>query len=157
MDATDGLTDCRPVLLPRRIPIGSQDRESVGADPAADVARSCGPNYRVIVGLTNRRVLHVLTAVNGRLCCKSPSWTSDAQMFSRRLKWDFLCRRPEECDSSKKANQNRDSIRGGTPNVKESARRLLQQNRHGASLRVGPSITSENGKLGLRSASVEAQ
>jgi hypothetical protein len=63
-----------------------------------------------------------------RLCCKSPSWTSDAQMLSIHLKWDFLRRRPEECDSSKKANQNQDSSCGSTPNLKESAGRLLQQN-----------------------------
>jgi len=49
-------------------------------------------------------------------------------MLSIHLKWDFLRRRPEECDSSKKANQNQDSIRGSTPNVKERAGRLLQQN-----------------------------
>src|SRR5262245_12245190 len=70
-----------------------------------------------------------------RLCCKSPSWASDPQMLSIHLKWDFFRRRPEECDSSKKANQNQDSIRGSTPNVKEGVGRLLQQNRpkHGVS------------------------
>src|SRR5215471_1633529 len=51
-------------------------------------------------------------------------------MLSIHLKWDFLRRRPEECNSSKKANQNRDSICGSTPNLKEAAGRLLQQNRH---------------------------
>ena len=49
-------------------------------------------------------------------------------MLSMHLKWDFLRRRPEECNSSKKANQNRDSICGSTPNLKEAAGRLLQQN-----------------------------
>src|SRR5262249_1970150 len=53
---------------------------------------------------------HHLAAVhgsgNGRFCCKNPSLTSDAQMLSIHLKWDFLRRRPEECDSSKKVNQN---------------------------------------------------
>ena len=33
--------------------------------------------------------------------------------------------------SSKKTNQNRDSICGSTPNLKEAAERLLQQNRQG--------------------------
>ena len=41
---------------------------------------------------------------------------------------DFLRRHPEECDSSKEAIQNKESIRGSTPNVKESAGRLVQQN-----------------------------
>jgi len=54
----------------------------------------------------------------GRFCCKSLSWTSDGQMLSIHLKWDFLRRRPEECDSSKNGNQNKDSICGSTPNVK---------------------------------------
>src|SRR5215813_3613190 len=49
-------------------------------------------------------------------------------MLSIHLKWDFLRRRPEECDSSKNGNQNQDSICGSTPNVKEGAGRLLQQN-----------------------------
>ena len=64
-------------------------------------------------------MLRLLTSVRGRLCCKSPSWTSDAQMLSIHLKWDFLRRRPEECDSFKKANQNRDTICGST--AKEGA------------------------------------
>src|SRR5215831_5787444 len=49
-------------------------------------------------------------------------------MLSIHLKWDFLRRRTEECDSSKKANQNQDSILGSTLNLKEGAGRLLQQN-----------------------------
>jgi len=49
-------------------------------------------------------------------------------MLSIHLKWDFLRRRPEECDSSKKVNQNQDSICGSTLNLKEGAGRLLQQN-----------------------------
>jgi hypothetical protein len=82
---------------------------------------------RAFVGCS---LLQLLTPANGRLCCKSPSWTSDAQMLSIHLKSDFLRRRHEECNSSKKANQNRDSICGSTPNLKEAAGRLLQQNRH---------------------------
>jgi hypothetical protein len=54
--------------------------------------------------------------------------TSDAQMLSIRLTMrDFLRRHPEECNSSKEANQNKDSIRGCTPNVKESAGRLCNK------------------------------
>ena len=52
----------------------------------------------------------------------------DLRYADEHLKWDFLRRRPEKCTSSKKANQNQDSIRGSTPNVKEGAGRLLQQN-----------------------------
>src|SRR5262249_35019213 len=50
---------------------------------------------------------------------------ADAQYTA--YNWDFLRRRREECDFSKEANQNKDSIRGCTPNVKESAGRLVQQ------------------------------
>ena len=35
-------------------------------------------------------------------------------MLSKHLKWDFLRRRPEGCDSSKRADQNQDSIGGST-------------------------------------------
>jgi len=49
-------------------------------------------------------------------------------MLSKHLKWDFLRRRPEECDSFKKANQNQDFYLW---QYRESgAGRLLQQNQH---------------------------
>jgi len=80
--------------------------------------------WRSVAGLLYHHIAVVVAAVPKmpalcRLCCKSPSWTSDTQMLSIHLKWDFLRRRPEECDSSKKANQNQDSILSGTPNLKE--------------------------------------
>jgi hypothetical protein len=45
-------------------------------------------------------------------------------------KWHSSRWRLQERDSSKEGNQNQNSNRGITPNVKEGAGRLLQQNRH---------------------------
>jgi hypothetical protein len=67
-----------------------------------------------------------------RFCCKSLSWASKAYMLRLHLKGYFLRQRLEECESSKDAGRNQDSIRSSTPNLEQGAERPLQQNLAGS-------------------------
>jgi len=67
---------------------------------------------------TDKRAGRPATGEECRFCFKSTSWTTDAQTLSVHLKWHSAWRRPQERDSSNAANQNQDSILGGTQDAK---------------------------------------